>query len=185
MLGNLTGVSYWWGWVPTCGLTALLSGSAIHQWALPSIPVPAIAIAIIVIFASVNLLGVNWAGRLAIPIATASALLAFLSLLAPIVGGQVDWRRAFSFRLDTPFPGLFGGVTSTMAGLYLVGFAAPAFEAAACHVGEMREPAKSLPRAMYASAGMATIYFVALPLVWLGTLGEKALTGVARTLSQL
>ncbi|HEX2658607.1 MAG TPA: amino acid permease, partial [Polyangia bacterium] len=37
-------------------------------------------------------------------------------------------------------------------------------------------PAKNLPRAMYASAGMATIYFVALPLVWLGTLGEKALT---------
>jgi len=176
VLGNLTGVSYWWGWVPTCGLTALLSGSAIHQWALPSIPVPAIAVAIIVVFTCVNLLGVNWAGRLAIPIATASALLAFLSLLAPIVGGQVDWRRAFSFRLDTPFPGLFGGVTSTMAGLYLVGFAAPAFEAAACHVGEMRDPAKSLPRAMYASAGMATIYFVALPLVWLGTLGEKALT---------
>jgi hypothetical protein len=30
MLANLTGVCYWWGWVPTCGLTALLSASAIN-----------------------------------------------------------------------------------------------------------------------------------------------------------
>jgi hypothetical protein len=25
VLANLTGVCYWWGWVPTCGLTAILS----------------------------------------------------------------------------------------------------------------------------------------------------------------
>jgi amino acid transporter/HAMP domain-containing protein len=176
VLGNLTGVSYWWGWVPTCGLTALLSGSAIHHWLLPSVPIPGIAIALIALFTSVNLLGVNWAGRLAVPIALASASLAFLSFLAPIVGGHVDWRQATTFRLDTPFPGIFGGVTSTMAGLYLVGFAAPAFEAAACHVGEMRNPSRNLPRAMFASATMATVFFVGLPVVWLGTLGEKALT---------
>ena len=30
VLANLTGVCYWWGWVPTCGLTALLSASALH-----------------------------------------------------------------------------------------------------------------------------------------------------------
>src|SRR2546423_1134172 len=53
VLGNLTGVSYWWGWVPTCGLTALLSGSAIHHWLLPSVPIPAIAIALIALFTSV------------------------------------------------------------------------------------------------------------------------------------
>ena len=33
VLSALTGVCYWWGWVPTCGLTALLSASAIHQFA--------------------------------------------------------------------------------------------------------------------------------------------------------
>ena len=35
-----------------------------------------------------------------------------------------------------------------MAGLYLIGFAAPAFEAAACHVGETRDPKRNVPRAM-------------------------------------
>lgn len=31
VLGNLAGTCYWWGWVPTCGLTAILSASAIHS----------------------------------------------------------------------------------------------------------------------------------------------------------
>ena len=36
---------------------------------------------------------------------------------------------ATSFHLVSPFSGLFGDITSAMAGLYLIGFAAPAFEA--------------------------------------------------------
>ena len=30
VLANLAGTCYWWGWVPTCGLTAILSASALH-----------------------------------------------------------------------------------------------------------------------------------------------------------
>jgi signal transduction histidine kinase/amino acid transporter len=175
VLGNLTGVSYWWGWVPTCGLTALLSASAIKQWYLPGVPVSALASAIVLLFMAINLLGVVWAGRVAVAIGSASALLAFTSALAPMLSGSVDWHLAFSFHLTSPFPGAFGAVTSAMAGLYLVGFAAPAFEAAACHVGETIDPNTNVPRAMYASAAMATLYFLVLPIVWLGTIGPTAL----------
>ena len=62
-----------------------------------------------------------------------------------------------------------------MAGLYLIGFAAPAFEAAACHVGETIDPNRNVPRAMFASGAMASIYFIALPIVWLGLLGPEDL----------
>ena len=55
-----------------------------------------------------------------------------------------------------------------MAGLYLIGFAAPAFEAAACHIGEMKDPAVDQPRAMWFSGGMASVFFVLIPVVWLG-----------------
>ncbi|MGA2248649.1 MAG: amino acid permease, partial [Verrucomicrobiota bacterium] len=58
---------------------------------------------------------------------------------------------------------------------YLIGFAAPAFEQAACHVGETIDPNKNVPRAMFVSAGMASLYFVILPVIWLGTLGPAAL----------
>jgi diguanylate cyclase (GGDEF)-like protein len=175
VLSALTGTCYWWGWVPTCGLTALLSASAIQQWYLPELPVAAVACAIVTAFTLVNLCGIKWVARLAIPVATASASLAFISSLAPILAGEMDWRQAFDYQLTTPFEGWFGDLTSVMAGLYLIGFAAPAFEAAACHVGETKDPNRNVPRAMLASAAMAGVYFIVLPVVWLGVLGPEPL----------
>lgn len=175
VLANLTGVCYWWGWVPTCGLTALLSAAAIHEWYLPQVPVTGMAIGIVCAFTAVNLVGVRWVGRLAVPLATVSACLAFISALAPVLAGKVDWHQAATFHLTLPFPGWFGALSSAMAGLYLVGFAAPAFEAATCHVAETINPEKNIKRAVFASALMASVYFVVLPVVWLGALGPEAL----------
>ncbi|MBA3944005.1 MAG: amino acid permease [Herpetosiphonaceae bacterium] len=177
VLANLTGVCYWWGWVPTCGLTALLSASAIHSWYLPAVPVTPLAIALVLLFTFVSLRGIRWVVRLAVPIATASALLAFLSGILPFFAGSVDWHRATNYQLLTPFPGLFGKITSAMAGLYLIGFAAPAFEQATSHVGETIDPNRNVPRAIYASALMAGLYFLVLPVIWLGVLGPTALLG--------
>jgi signal transduction histidine kinase/ActR/RegA family two-component response regulator len=183
VLANLTGVSYWWGWVPTCGLTAILSGSAIHQWYLPGVPVPLLATGVVVLFTCVNFMGVHWATRVAVPVALAAGLLALLSVAVPVLAGSVDWHRAASFHLSSPFHGFFGGLTSAMAGLYLIGFAAPAFEAAACHVGETRNPERNVKRAVFAAGGVASIFFVAIPVIWLGVLGAKPLEGnLAQTL---
>ena len=133
VLSNLTGVCYWWGWVPTCGLTAILSASAIHDWYLPGLPVKLMAAGIVLFFMWVNLMGIKLVTRVAIPIATASAALAFLSGIIPVFSGNVDWTQSFTWDLTTPFSGAFGWFTSAFAGLYLIGFAAPAFEAAAAH----------------------------------------------------
>jgi len=162
VLANLTGVCYWWGWVPTCGLTAIFSAAAIHEWYLPNVPVSLLACGLVASFTLVNLSGVKWAGRLALLIASGSAALAFISALAPVIAGQVDWKQASEFHLTVPFSGWFGALTATMAGLYLIGFAAPAFEAAACHVGETIDPNKNVPRAMFAAAAIASVYFIAL-----------------------
>lgn len=94
VLSALTGTCYWWGWVPTCGLTALFSSAAIQHWFLPGLPVEMIAIAIVSFFTAVNLCGIRWVTRLAIPVACASASLAFLSSLVPILSGDVDWKQA-------------------------------------------------------------------------------------------
>jgi diguanylate cyclase (GGDEF)-like protein len=177
VLANLTGFCYWWGWVPTCGLTAILSASAIHDLYLHAVPVPLLASGIVLFFTAVNLAGVRWVARLAIPLAFASATLALLSAIVPVIAGSVDWHQATTFHLTSPFDGAFGRITSAMAGLYLIGFAAPAFEAAACHVGETVDVNRNVPRAMLASAGIATLYFVVLPIVWLGALGAGPLEG--------
>ncbi|MDQ1490530.1 MAG: hypothetical protein QOJ23_3044, partial [Actinomycetota bacterium] len=177
VLANLTGTCYWWGWVPTCGLTAILSASALHQWYLPWMPVKLLAVIIVATFTALNLAGMKRVTRVAVVIACGSAALAFLSGVVPVLTGHVDWQQASSFHLETPFKGLFGGITSAMAGLYLIGFAAPAFEAASCHVGETLDPEKNVPRAMFASAWMATLYFLVLPVVWLGVLGPTSIGG--------
>lgn len=177
VLANLTGTCYWWGWVPTCGLTAILSASAVQQWFLPMVSVKIIASAIVVLFTVINLCGVRWVTRLAVTVASVSAALALVSAIVPVVTGKVDWQRATTFHLTLPFHGTFGVVTSAMAGLYLIGFAAPAFEAATCHVGETRNHEREVPRAIFASAGIASLYFVVLPVVWLGALGPQALMG--------
>lgn len=175
VLANLAGTCYWWGWVPTCGLTAILSASAINSWYLPDVPVTPMAIGLVLFFMAVNLCGVKWVSRLSIPIALASASLALLSGLLPIFAGTVNWQQAFDFKLTTPFDGAFGALTSLMAGLYLIGFAAPAFEAAACHVGETKDPNRNVPRAMFAAGAMAAVFFILLPVVWLGALGAEPL----------
>lgn len=175
VLANLTGVCYWWGWVPTCGLTALLSASALHHWYLPQLPITGMAIVIVLVFMALNLSGVARTARVVKLIALGSALLAFASALIPVFYGEVDWQQATTFDLTTPFSGVFGGVTSAMAGLYLIGFAAPAFEAATCHVGETRDAVRNVPRAVLASGAMASVYFVVLPVVWLGVFGANGL----------
>src|SRR6185437_13555967 len=120
VLSALTGTCYWWGWIPTCGLTALLSASALQQWYFPRLPVEAVAIAIVLTFSFVNLCGIKWVARLAMPIATASASLAFISALSPILAGDVDWTQSFDYHLTTPFEGWFGNLTAVMAGVYFV-----------------------------------------------------------------
>ncbi|AJY39894.1 amino acid permease [Burkholderia humptydooensis] len=175
ILSTLAGACYWWGWVPACGLTAIFSATAINEWYLPGVPVTVLACALVAAFTFVNLCGIRWVTRLAIPIATASAGLAFISAIAPVMAGTVDWHRAADFHLTTPFAGHFGELTSLMAGLYLIGFAAPAFEAATCHVGETADQNRNVPRAMLASAAMAGLYFAVLPGVWLGLLGPGPL----------
>ena len=177
VLANLTGVCYWWGWVPTCGLTAIVSAQAIHQWYLPHASVKLMATLIVVIFTAVNLCGLKWAVRVAKPIAGLAFGLALCSGLIPVFFGHVDWHRALDFHLNSPFGGTFGHLTSVMTGLYLIGFAAPALEAAACHIGEMKAPAVDQPKAMWISGGMASVFFVLLPVVWLGMFSAGPLEG--------
>jgi hypothetical protein len=111
MLSALTGTCYWWGWVPTCGLTALMSASAIKQWYLPNISVNLLATSLVLIFTAVNFCGIRWVVRLATPMAAVSAGLAFVASFAPVLAGRVDWAQASSFHLTVPFAGWFGTVT--------------------------------------------------------------------------
>ena len=101
VLSALTGTCYWWGWVPTCGLTALLSASAIQQWYLPGLPVEAVACAIVVFFTAVNLCGIKWVARLAMPDRRRPRRRSpFSRRSSRSLRGTVDWRQAIGLSPD-------------------------------------------------------------------------------------
>ena len=83
VLANLTGVCYWWGWVPTCGFTAILSATALHEWYLPWTRSTPLAIAVVLAFAGINLLGIRVVSRVATRSLGVAALLALLSAVDP------------------------------------------------------------------------------------------------------
>ena len=175
VLANLTGFCYWCAWAPVTAVSSLIAATAIHDLYLPGVSVLQLATGFVLFFTIISLCGVKWATRLAMPIAIASGGLAFLSAILPVFRGGVDWQQAFTFHLTVPFPGWFGGVTSVMAGLYLVGYCSLGFEQATSHVGETIDPNRNVPRAVFASAAVAGFYFIVLPIIWLGTLGPAAM----------
>ena len=173
VLANLTGVCYWWGWVPTCGFTAILSATALHEWYLPCIPVTPLAIA-----RRAGLHRDQPARRARRSRASPSRSPASRRALAFLSARDPGPRRArsttsapSSFHLDTPFDGFFGAVTSRD------GRPVPRRLRRARlrgrHLPRRRDegPARNVPRAVFASGAMAALFFVVLPLVWLGSVG--------------
>lgn len=177
ILGTIIGIGYWAAWVPASSFGALFFSMTLERWFFPGMSVPLVSILIILVMTAVSLLGLKWACRVAIPIAIVAIAITFLSILIPLFTGQINWTQAFTYQLVTPFPGWFGDITSIMAGLYLLGWVAPAFEPSICYVGEMddKKKKKQVSYALIACGILAGIYFIALPLVWYGTLGAEPL----------
>jgi signal transduction histidine kinase len=176
ILANLNGVAYWSCTVPGVSLSAIFIATAIQQWFLPSLPVNLFGIGLVLMFTLLNVAGIQLIGRIAVPFALIAMALAFLSAFIPVFYGQVDWVRALSVKLNSPFTGLFGGFTSLMAGLYLIAFSAPAFEQGLCYVGEMKEPIKNVPRLIKAAIFITAVYYILLPVLWYLALGTAPLT---------
>jgi len=179
VLAVLTGVCYWWGRVPITAITALLAAGWLHQ-AIPAAPVKPLAALLVLILLAIALRGILASARLALVLGVISTGLALLSLLIPASRDMIDWHAVTRMHLATPFPGRFGEVTSLMSGLYLIGFGAPAFEAALCHVGETINPARDIPRVLIVAAFLSALYFIFLPVIWYDSLGPASLGGDLR-----
>lgn len=175
ILSTITGISTWWSGIPASAFSALIAAQIIHTWWLPAVPATMVAIALIIAFAAITLAGPTWTGRIAVPLAAGSFGLALLSGIVPVLSGRVEWSRSFAFHLRAPFPGLFGHVSSAMAGLFLVGFIAPALLGATDFVGSLRSSKAELPRVLRWSALTAVLYGVVLPVLWVGTVNSTAL----------
>ena len=124
ILAALNGIAYWSCTVVGINFSAVFFATAIQHWFYPDLSINLLATGMILFFTLLNVTGIQWIGRFVVPFAILALFTALLSGLIPIFFGDVQWVRTLSFNLKTPFPGIFGQITSIMAGIYLVSFSA-------------------------------------------------------------
>lgn len=176
IIGNLAGTFYWWSWFEGSSFAATLVATVIKQlFPTLTISVPWIATIIILFCTLLSFGGMKVVTRLLIPFALSGVLLSVLSIFVPLYSGSINWTQAFDTTLKTTFGGAFGQFTSIMAGMFFLAYAIPAYETTLVYVSETKNPAKNVPRAMYFGTLLTGLYYVIIPLIWLGSLGASAL----------
>jgi amino acid transporter/signal transduction histidine kinase len=175
-LASLTGVAYWACTIPGISFSAVFFSTALLGVFPMGISSEALAMFFIVFVILVNMIGITWVALLTIPFATISLLLGACSVIFPLMsGGGFDLSKAFSYELTTTIDSSFGVLTSILAGVFLVAFAAPAFEQGLCYVGEAKEPTKNLPKMLNSMIVVTILYYILFPVIWFGALGGEAL----------
>ncbi|RUR07601.1 amino acid permease [Legionella sp. km772] len=175
IITNIVGVGYWFAWLMAASFAATYAATVIQQ-SLPWISINWVSTFLIVGATLLNLCGLKWTQRFAIPIALMASFLGLLTLLIPVFAGAVVWEQAFSYTFISPFQSQFGKLSTLMAALYLVGWIVPGYENVFCYVNETINPQKNVPRALYMTMALASLFYGVLPLIWLGVIGMEALS---------
>jgi amino acid transporter len=193
-INGLTAWMYWLGWFPVAPLNMILASfyladrfglntssgfTPIHTfiawWTL------AIAMVGIVLFFIPAYLGI----RIGAAFATVLGLLSMIPLtflaVAWIFTGSGDWGNLAHFQhLDGAsfFSGLGGRgwVTVYLAYAFLLTWNVIAMEAAACYIGECRDPERDAKIAMNLEGGYGLFIYTLIPIAFIAVLGAHALS---------
>ncbi|MDR7304620.1 APC family permease [Haloactinomyces albus] len=167
-LGPVWGFLAGWGFVvgktASCAAMALTLGA--YAW--PAHPVP-IAVAAVVVLTGVNYLGVGRTARVT-RVLVALTLLALAGVIAAGLGGGA----ADPAHLTTWFPHGFLGITQAAALLF---FAFAGYARIATLGEEVREPARTIPRAIPLALGLVVVIYALVGLAALLAVGPRTLAG--------
>jgi len=195
-INGVTVWMYWLGWMPVMAVNMILTGFYLPElfgfelsgWWANSITMMegsfTVSYFTIVVGAGLSvllLLIANRGIRFGTAAATVLGLLSMVPLtiiaVAPFFTGDVQGANIFPFEL----PDGTGFWTGTAWYLFLQYSAlytwnAIAMEAAACYIGECRNPDRDAPIAMNLSGGYGTFIYTFLPMACIGVLGVGAVT---------
>ncbi|MEN6371462.1 MAG: amino acid permease [Armatimonadota bacterium] len=150
----------------------LAFGSYLH-FLVPGIPLRATAIAFAVIVTAVNYFGVRLSANIIdfLVIIKVAVLLFFVAV------------GVFFFRANRVFPLMPHGVMGVIEGASIVFFAYAGFSRITVIGEEVRDPERTIPKAILLALGTATGLYLAVALVALGLLGVRGLAGASAPLS--
>lgn len=161
LAGFTTGWLYWYFWVIVVGFEAVAGGQIIQRW-IPTVPVWAIALALLVIMTSVNLLSVGTFGEAEYWFASikVAAIIAFILVAGLFVVGL--WPGAsFDFSAITAHGGaLPNGIAPLFIGIVVVVFSMTGVEVVTIAAAESEEPAKAIRKAVNSVVFRILFFFV-------------------------
>jgi amino acid transporter len=182
-VGGISAWAYGLGWFPVAPINMILAARYIATlWGLPLgkefTPISATISTNVLIIAIIGLLalfvpcylgirlGAGFATLLGVVSMVPLTLLIFLPFLKP---STIHWGNVSGFHLADPGVGSFAFFISW---IFIMTWSVLAMEAAACYIGECREPAHDAKIAMTASGLFGFFIYVAIPLMLVGVLGR-------------
>jgi APA family basic amino acid/polyamine antiporter len=169
------------GFTAPAAAAALAFGRYVHTVA-PALPQKPLALALIVALTAVHMVDVKFGARLQSMLTGLVVLLIVAFIAGAVASGRGDWAN-----LTATVAGVASRPAATGAslisagalaiGLVYVSYAYFGWNAAAYVAGELRDPARALPRALVAGTGLVTALYVALNVVFLWSAPPSALSG--------
>jgi amino acid transporter len=184
-IGGVSGWAYWLGWFPVAPINMILASSyVVSLFGLPTgrsfqpfgnlgSPV-SVAVLIISLVGLVGVLipalvGIRLGARFATILGVASMVpltaLVFLPLFHP---SSMSFSNLSGFHLPT---GTVGSFPFFMSWIFVMSWSVLAMEAAACYIGECRDPARDAKIAMTTEGLFGFFIYVSIPLVFVLVLG--------------
>jgi APA family basic amino acid/polyamine antiporter len=167
------------GFAAPAAAGSLAFGRYLHAIA-PALPQKPMALALIIAVTAAHLVDVRFGARLQAGLTGLVVLLIAVFIAGAAGFGHGSWAN---FTVAAAAPGAGGaGVSPVTAGalalgLVYVSYAYFGWNTAAYVAGEIRDPARALPRALVAGAALVTVLYVGLNLVFLWAVPPSALAG--------
>src|SRR4051812_22092025 len=183
-IGFLSGwVGFLVGFAAPTAAGALAFGRYLHAVA-PALPQRGMALALIAVLTVTHMVDVRLGARVQTALTGLVVALILAFLAGAVATGRGDWAHVFASATAAASSTGAGTVTAGMVsagalalGLVYVSYAYFGWNAAAYVAGELRDPARALPRALVAGTGLVTALYVALNLVFLWAAPPAALRG--------
>jgi amino acid transporter len=183
--GGISGWSYWLGWFPVAPINMILAsayivtlfhvptGRSFQPFGELGAPISAagliismIGLAVLFIPSYLGIrLGAGFATFLGIVSMVPLTLLVFLPIFKP---GSADFGNVAGFHLPA---GVTGSFPLFLSWIFVMTWSVLAMEAAACYIGECRDPARDAKIAMTAEGLYGFFIYVSIPLMFVAVLG--------------
>ncbi len=195
-VGGVSGWGYWLGWFPVAPINMILAAGYIAELAhvplgatvnpLGSLGSPVTVgvlaitmIGLVALFVPCYLgirLGATFATILGVLAMVPLTLLVLLPVFKP---SSFHWSNISGFHFASPES---SGFIFFMAWIFVISWNAIAMEAAACYVGECRDPARDAKIALTAEGVYGVFIYIATAVVFVGVLGASLKTADPLTL---